>query len=80
MQILHLSLRTGDYHVDGMRLYLWTADNGPTVHPPRDIYVHEQSRWNDIDREKPLIRPPELCGNPTSTVIWQQAGGTGEGN
>jgi hypothetical protein len=27
-----------------------------------------------------MIRPPEFSGNPTSRVIWQQAGGTSEGN
>jgi hypothetical protein len=29
-------------HVDGVRLYLWTAaTNGPTVHPPGDIWAWE---------------------------------------
>jgi hypothetical protein len=40
--------------------------------PPTDllficqlIYEHEEPWWNDdVDREKLLIRPPELSGNP----------------
>jgi hypothetical protein len=44
------------------------------------IHEHGELWWNDIDRAEFLIRPAELSGNPTKRVIWQQAGGTGEGN
>jgi hypothetical protein len=33
-----------------------------------------------MQQKKLLICPPELSGNPTSRVSWQQAGVTGEGN
>jgi hypothetical protein len=33
---------------------------------PQVIYEHKESRWNDIDRGKLLIRPTELFANPTS--------------
>jgi hypothetical protein len=29
------------------------------------IYEHEEPWWNDIDRVKLLIRPPELSGKST---------------
>jgi hypothetical protein len=35
---------------------------------------------NNVNRERLLIRPPELSGNPTSRVIWYQAGGVDELN
>jgi hypothetical protein len=47
---------------------------------PQVIHEHGEPLWNDVDREKLLIRQPELSGNPTSRVIWWQAGGTGERN
>jgi hypothetical protein len=47
---------------------------------PHVIYEHGETWWNKVDRIKLLICPPELPGNPTSRVIWQQAGGTGEEN
>jgi hypothetical protein len=34
---------------------------------PQVIYEHEEPRRNDTDREKLLIHPPELSGNPTSS-------------
>jgi hypothetical protein len=43
------------------------ATNGLIVHPPDDEYG--EPRWNNIDRRKLLIRPPELSGNITSRVI-----------
>jgi hypothetical protein len=46
---------------------------------PQEIYEHGEPWWNGVDRGK-VIRLPELSGNPTSRVIWQQAGRTGEGN
>jgi hypothetical protein len=30
------------------------------------IHEHEEPWWNNIDRVKRLIRPPELPGNTTS--------------
>jgi hypothetical protein len=48
---------------------------------PQVIYEQGERWWNDdVDREKLLIRPPELSGNPTSRVIWYQARGMGERN
>jgi hypothetical protein len=42
---------------------------------PKVIYEHGEPWWNyDVDRGKLLTRPPELSSNPTSRVIWQQAG------
>jgi hypothetical protein len=35
---------------------------------PQVIYEHGGPWWNDISRRK-LIRPPELYGNSTSSVI-----------
>jgi hypothetical protein len=49
------------------------------VHP-QVIYEHGETWWNDINRGRLLIRPPELSGNPTSRAAWYQTGGTGEGN
>jgi hypothetical protein len=43
------------------------------------IYEYEHPWWNDVDREKLLIRPPELSGNPTRRLIWQQAGKRAKG-
>jgi hypothetical protein len=34
------------------------------------IYKHGEPWWNDIDRGKLLILPPELSENPTRRVIW----------
>jgi hypothetical protein len=36
---------------------------------PQVIYEHGDPCWNDIDRGKLPIRPPELSGNLTSKVI-----------
>jgi hypothetical protein len=33
------------------------------------IEEHGGTWWNDIDRVKLLIRPPELCSNLTSRAI-----------
>jgi hypothetical protein len=45
---------------------LWSvATNGLIVHPSGDIWAW----WNDINRGKLLICPPELSGNPTSKVM-----------
>jgi hypothetical protein len=43
------------------------------------IYEHGKSWWNNVNRRKLLLRPPELSGNPTNRDIWQQVGETGEG-
>jgi hypothetical protein len=44
------------------------------------IYKQGEPWWNNVNREKLLIRSPALSENPTSTVIWKQAGGIGQGN
>jgi hypothetical protein len=44
------------------------------------IYEHGEPRWNDITREKLLIRPPKLSGNHTSRVIIAKQVQLGEGN
>jgi hypothetical protein len=36
---------------------------------PQVIYKHGKPWWNNVDRGKLLIHPPELCGNPTSSII-----------
>jgi hypothetical protein len=36
---------------------------------PQVRYEHGNPWWNDIDRGKALICPPELSGNPTSRFI-----------
>jgi hypothetical protein len=57
-------------HVDGVRLRLWTAaTNGPTVHPPGDDYKHGEPWWNNANRGKLMIYPPELSGNPTNSHL-----------
>jgi hypothetical protein len=33
------------------------------------IYGHGKAWWNDIDRRKLLILPPELSGNPARRAI-----------
>jgi hypothetical protein len=43
-------------------------------------YEHEELWWNDIGRGKFLIRPPELCGNPTSSHLVSNEEELGEGN
>jgi hypothetical protein len=34
-----------------------------------ELYEYGEPRWNDIDRKKLLIRPPELSENSTSRNI-----------
>jgi hypothetical protein len=56
------------FHVDGVRLRLWTAaTNGPIVHPPGDIWAGEPWR-NDVGRGE-LIHPPRLSCNATSSNL-----------
>jgi hypothetical protein len=33
------------------------------------MYEHGEPWWNDIDRERRLILPPELSGNPASSHL-----------
>jgi hypothetical protein len=40
----------------------------PTVHPPHGN-EHAEPWWNDTHRGKLLIPPPELSGNPTSSLL-----------
>jgi hypothetical protein len=44
------------------------------------IYEHGEPRWNDIDRRKLLIRPPELSGNPAISHPEAKQEEIGEGN
>jgi hypothetical protein len=44
------------------------------------VYEHEEQWWNDIDRGKLLIRPPQLSGNPTSSHPVPKQEELGEGN
>jgi hypothetical protein len=63
-----------DIHVDGARLYLWTAaTKWPISYPRGDIWAWE-SWWIGTYRTKLLIRSPELSGNPTSShlVAYQE--------
>jgi hypothetical protein len=54
------------------------ATNGPIVHL-RVIYKHGEPQCNDdASRGKLLTCPQVLCDNPTSRVIWEQAGGMDE--
>jgi hypothetical protein len=39
------------------------------------IYEHGDPWWNDMNKGKLLIRPPELSGNPTSRVNNQEQPG-----
>jgi hypothetical protein len=48
-----------DDHVDGVRLYLWTAATNRLIHPPNDIWV-ERAMVDDVDWGKLLIRPRGL--------------------
>jgi hypothetical protein len=36
------------------------------------IYEHEGPWWNDIDKEKILIRPPEISGNTNNSFLVAQ--------
>jgi hypothetical protein len=36
---------------------------------PQVIYEHGERWWNDIDRDKLLIRPSEFSGNYTSRAF-----------
>jgi hypothetical protein len=54
------------FHVNGVRLCLWTAvTNGPIVHPPDDISMGEP-RWNDTDG----IKPKNSEGNPVPVTLY----------
>jgi hypothetical protein len=41
---------------------------------PHAIYEHEEPWWNDIDRGKLQIRPPELSLNSTSSHLVAKQG------
>jgi hypothetical protein len=41
----------------------------PLLFSPEMIYEHGEPWWNDTDRRKFLIRPPELCGNCSSSHL-----------
>jgi hypothetical protein len=36
---------------------------------PQVIHEHREPWWNDIDKGKLVIRPPQLSGNSTSRII-----------
>jgi hypothetical protein len=44
------------------------------------IYEHGEPWWNDIYKEKLLIRPPELSGSSTSSHLAADQEELGEGN
>jgi hypothetical protein len=44
------------------------------------IYEHEEPLWNDIDRGKLPIHPPELSGIPTSIHLVANQEELGEVN
>jgi hypothetical protein len=46
---------------------------------PQVLFERGEPWWNEVDGGKLLIRPHELSSNPASRVVWQQAGGMGEG-
>jgi hypothetical protein len=46
---------------------------------PQVIYEHEEPWWNDTDREKLLIHPPEISDNPTSSHLVANKEGLGKG-
>jgi hypothetical protein len=65
----NMSLLILDDHGDGLKLV-------SELLPPTDlllvlkvIYEHGKPWWNDIDRGKLLIRPPEFCGSTTSSHL-----------
>jgi hypothetical protein len=43
-------------------------------------YEHGEPWWNDMDRRKLLIRPPDLSGNPTISHLLANQEELGEGN
>jgi hypothetical protein len=47
--------------------------NVPIVHPP-GVYKYGEPWWNDINREKLLILPPDLSDNPTSSHLVAKQG------
>jgi hypothetical protein len=65
------------HHVSGVR-HLWSDHHRSYFSSPR-IYEHGEPWWNDINRGKFLIHPPELSGNPTKSSS-SKAGGTGKVN
>jgi hypothetical protein len=61
-------------HVDGVRLYLWTAaTNRPTVHTPGDIWVrgamvewYRQEKTKELEKPVPVpLCPPQIPHGPT---------------
>jgi hypothetical protein len=39
---------------------------------PQVIYEYGEPRWNEIDRRKLQIHPPDLCGNHTHNLVAKQ--------
>jgi hypothetical protein len=56
-------------HVGGVKLRLELLPSTDLLLIPKEIHEHGEPCWNDVDREKLLIHPPKLSGNPTSEVI-----------
>jgi hypothetical protein len=44
---------------------------------PEVIYETGESQWNDIDR-KLLVRPSQLSGSPTSSIVARRKNGRRE--
>jgi hypothetical protein len=47
---------------------------------PQVIHENGLPRWNDINRAKFLIHPPQLSGNPRSSHIVANQGELGKGD
>jgi hypothetical protein len=66
-------------HVDGSETTSVTAaTNGPILYLPGVIWAWKPWCIDDAGWRKHLTCPPELSGNPTRRVIWEQVGGMDE--
>jgi hypothetical protein len=61
-------------HVDWVRLRLWLRPPMGLLFIPQIINEHGETWWNDIDRKKLLIRPPELSANYTNNFSCRPCG------
>jgi hypothetical protein len=70
--------------IDWSRRWEWAYVSEPRpktglLFIPKVIQEHAASpRQDDASRVKLPTRPPELSGNPTSIVVWEQVGGMDE--
>jgi hypothetical protein len=63
-------------------IVLMGRDYVSELRPPTGLLFipHGEPWWNDIDKEKLLICPPEIFGNPTSSLLVASQEKLGEGN